>query len=184
MTKMTRGPSKRKHRTRTPLSNVQAAVVTAVSFGVMAAVVVASLQRQAQSLQERDEWRKSVSWDPSWPALPALSGARGLRIDEARALYAFAGKNPDVLKHIPCYCGCQSEGHQSNHDCYVGQRSIDGRVIEWSSHGMTCPVGPDITGDVMLWREKGRTLSTIRDDIDREYGSRAPATPTPRPQPP
>lgn len=125
--------------------------------------------------------RVSVSWDPSWPALPALSGARGLRIDEARALYAFAGKNPDVLKHIPCYCSCQSEGHQSNHDCYVGQRSTDGRVIEWNSHGMTCPVGPDITGDVMLWREKGRTLSTIRDDIDHEYGSRGPATPTPRP---
>jgi len=49
---------------------------------------------------------------------------------------------------------------------------------------MTCPVGPDITGDVMLWRKNGTPLLTIRNDIEREYGSRGPATPTPPPPPP
>ena len=119
-------------------------------------------------------------WDSLWPVLPALEPA-GLRSDEARALDAFAGRNAEVLTYIACYCGCQSQGHQNNHDCYVSQRSADGRVTEWNGHARTCPVGGDIAADVMLWRETGRSLSSIRDDIDREYRARGPATSTPRP---
>jgi len=111
--------------------------------------------------------------------MPALNVGQRLRIDWARAFYAFAGRNADVLTYIPCYCGCESQGHKSNHECYVEQRAADGRVTKWNDHAMQCPVGPDITGDVMLWREKGRPLSTIRRDIDQEYRSRGPATPTP-----
>jgi len=44
-----------------------------------------------------------------------------------------------------------------------------------------CPLSPDITGDVMLWYERGKPLSAIRYDIDQEFGSRGPATPTPDP---
>ena len=180
MTQMRKRPSRRKDRVRTPLSNVQAAVLMAIMFAVAAAMVVVVLLRQARSIRGRDAWTNSVSWDPSWPALPALSVTRGLRrIDEARALYAFAARNADALTYVPCYCGCKSQGHRSNHDCYVSRRSADGRVTEWNSHGTTCPVGPDITGDVMLWRKNGTALSTIRNDIEREYGSRGPATPTP-----
>ena len=174
---------RRKDRARTRLTNRQAAVFIAILFAVAAAMVAAFLLRQAGSLRVRD-WTRSVAWDPSWPALPVLSGSRGLRIEDARALYAAATRNADVFAYIPCYCGCQSQGHRSNHDCYVSRRSADGRVAEWNSHGMTCPVGPDITGDVMLWRQQGRSLSTIRNDIDREYGSRGPATPTPGPPSP
>jgi len=174
--------STRKNPARTSLSNVQAAVLTAVAFTVAVAMAVVPQLRRARSLQDENDWTHSVSWDPVWPALPALNVARGLSLDEARALYAFAGQHADVLTYVPCYCGCVSQGHQSNHDCYVGRRSADGRVTEWSSHGMSCPVGPSITGDVMLWRENGRPLSAIRNDIDQEYRSRGPATPTPRPQ--
>jgi hypothetical protein len=46
---------------------------------------------------------------------------------------------------------------------------------------MTCPLAGDITGDVTLWTEQGRALFEIRNDIDREYSSRGPGTPTPLP---
>jgi hypothetical protein len=184
MTRMKERPPKGKDRGSAALSNAQAAVLTGILFAVAAAMIVAPLLRPAESLQERHPWTKSVAWNPSWPALPALNVARGLRLDEARALYAAAGSNAAVLTYIPCYCGCQSEGHRSNHDCYVSRRSADGQVTEWNSHGTTCPVGPDITGDVMLWRENGTPLSTIRTDIEREYGSRGPPTPTPGLPPP
>lgn len=47
--------------------------------------------RWQRFLEDPDEWIKSVSWEPSWPALPAVNGGRGLRMDQARAFHAFAG---------------------------------------------------------------------------------------------
>ena len=180
VTRMKKRSSARRHRFSVPLSNLQPAVLTTVAFAVVAAIVVASFLHQARSSQE-DDWTQSIPWDPSWPGLPAASMASTREIDEVRALYAFAGTNPGVLKYIPCYCGCQSQGHRSNHDCYVAQRAVDGRVIEWNTHGMTCSIGHDISGDVMLWRENRRPTSATRNDIDLEYASRGPGTPTPRP---
>lgn len=141
----------RKRRDNARWSNVQAAILTAVSVAVVVVMMMAAMVRHDRFLKERDGWMSSVPWDPSWPALPVLDVAGHLPIDVARAIYAFAGKKADVLPYIPCYCGCRMQGHRSNHDCYVRQRSADGRVTEWDSHGMTCPVGPDSTGDVTLW---------------------------------
>ena len=48
--------------------------------------------------------------------------------------YRFALANPDVLKQIPCYCGCGVVGHTSNYDCYVAEINDDGSAI-LDSHG-------------------------------------------------
>jgi hypothetical protein len=48
--------------------------------------------------------------------------------------YRFALANPEVLKHIPCYCGCVVVGHTSNYDCYVAEENSDGSVI-FDNHG-------------------------------------------------
>jgi hypothetical protein len=117
----------------------------------------------------------------SWLPLPTPTSTATLPADVARAIYTFAGKEPEVLRYIPCYCGCRMQGHHSNHDCFVKRRTTDGRVGEWDVHGLVCPLAPDITGDVMLWHERGRPMSVIRKDIDKEFGHRGPATPTPLP---
>src|SRR5829696_7942479 len=114
---MTRRPSKRKHRSRLPLSNAMAALLLMVSFAVTAVIIAAVLLRQMRARHDPEAWKKTVVWDSLWPVLPALEPA-GLRSDEARALYAFAGRNAEVLGYIPCYCGCRSQGHKNNHDCY------------------------------------------------------------------
>jgi hypothetical protein len=36
-----------------------------------------------------------------------------------REAYRFALANPEVLAQIPCYCGCNNQGHMNNMDCYV-----------------------------------------------------------------
>jgi len=164
-----------------PRSNLQAAILTGIGVVCLLIMMTVLVVRQERLLKgHADEW-PALPWDPAWPALPVLDSARNLRIDVARAIYAFAGTTPEVLQHIPCYCGCRSQDHRSNHDCYVKRRSARGRVTEWNDHGMTCPLGPDITGDVMLWREQGKPLSTIRQKIDDEFGARGPGTPTPEP---
>ena len=41
-----------------------------------------------------------------------------------RDAYRFAVLNRDVLRYIPCYCGCwESVGHTSNASCYVKDNS-------------------------------------------------------------
>jgi hypothetical protein len=48
--------------------------------------------------------------------------------DEIRESYRFAAANRDVLRYIPCYCGCGSEGHTSNASCYIKDNSPTDRL--------------------------------------------------------
>lgn len=68
--------------------------------------------------------------------LPALPHGRLARPREAvEDAYLFAAQHPDVLKYVPCFCGCERNGHRSNHDCFVANRTQKGEVT-WSAHGM------------------------------------------------
>ncbi len=44
-----------------------------------------------------------------------------------REAYRFAIANRDVLRQIPCYCGCGDQ-HRSNADCYIKEVKADGKV--------------------------------------------------------
>lgn len=48
---------------------------------------------------------------------------------EVQDAYRYAVANQDVLKYIPCYCGCVSQGMTSNRDCYVRETRPDGSVV-------------------------------------------------------
>jgi len=169
----------RDRRDKTRRATIEAAILTTVSVAIVVAVTVVPMMRHDRRLKERDAW-KVIPWDPSWPALAISTGTAPLGVDVTRALYGFAGRHADVLDYIPCYCGCQAQGHRSNADCYVKARSAAGGVTAWDEHGLTCPLA-DITGDVMLWRENGRPLAVIREDVEREYSSHGSATATPWP---
>ena len=47
---------------------------------------------------------------------------------EVQAMYRYAVANKDVLRWMPCFCGCVNGGHGSNFDCYVRAELPDGRV--------------------------------------------------------
>ena len=44
-----------------------------------------------------------------------------------REAYRFAIANRDILKQIPCYCGCGAK-HQSNAECYIKDVRPDGSI--------------------------------------------------------
>jgi hypothetical protein len=46
-----------------------------------------------------------------------------------REAYRFAIANRGILQQMPCYCGCGSDGHQSNADCYIKDITPDGTVV-------------------------------------------------------
>ena len=71
----------------------------------------------------------------SYPPIPSPGFAAGRPIDQARAVYQFAAEHPEVLKYVPCYCGCESTGHPHNESCFVKRRDAAGNVLEWDTHG-------------------------------------------------
>jgi len=54
---------------------------------------------------------------------------------ELATLYRFAKDRGDVLKWMPCTCGCAKLGHTSNRSCYVKTESGDRTT--WTSHAAT-----------------------------------------------
>lgn len=45
-----------------------------------------------------------------------------------REAYLFAVAHPEVLRYMPCYCGCEELGHVSNVDCFIDEVGADGVV--------------------------------------------------------
>lgn len=77
--------------------------------------------------------------------------------------YQFAMANPDLMKQIPCYCGCGAIGHTSNYACYVN----DSREVD--NHALGCSICVDITHDVMRLTQQGKSPPEIKYFIDSTY---------------
>lgn len=82
--------------------------------------------------------------------------------------YQFAVANPDVLKAVPCYCGCGAMGHTSNYACYVAEVATDG-TITYDPHALGCSICVDITLDTMRLLKQGKSVQQIRTYIDTTY---------------
>ena len=49
---------------------------------------------------------------------------------EVRSLYEFQITHGDLMRYMPCFCGCGAEaGHRNNRDCYVREVRTDGSVV-------------------------------------------------------
>jgi hypothetical protein len=95
-----------------------------------------------------------------------------------RAVYEFAARHPEVLRYMPCFCGCdRSAGHRGNHDCFVKSRDASGRV-EWDSHGYGCAICLDVGRDAMQMHNSGASVASIRAVIDKKYANAGPPTAT------
>jgi len=96
-------------------------------------------------------------------APPAVQGA-----------YQFAVANPDVLKQIPCYCGCGKMGHTSNYSCYVQNVDENGKVV-YDTHALGCSICVDITQDTMRYLKQGKTVADIKSIVDQTYSQYGPS---------
>jgi len=87
--------------------------------------------------------------------------------------YRFAAANPEVVKHIPCYCGCNKLGHKSNYDCYISGQAATGQ-FSYSSHALGCTICVDITQEAMRLMRQGQSPAQIRDAIDTSFAHYGP----------
>jgi len=107
----------------------------------------------------------------SMDQMPAEVQSAPVTVQEA---YQFASANPDLMKNIPCYCGCGNVGHTSNYSCYVESQDDKGN-FRWDSHALGCSICVDITQDVMRLLKDGRGPEEIRSTIDQTYSKYGPS---------
>lgn len=88
--------------------------------------------------------------------------------------YQFAVANPDVMKQVPCYCGCGNMGHTSNYSCYVESVDANGNV-KFDSHAIGCSICVDITQDTMRLLKQGKSPQDIKAYVDKTYSQYGPS---------
>jgi hypothetical protein len=86
------------------------------------------------------------------------------------AVYRFAAEHPEVLRYMPCFCGCNEMGHRSSEACFVKSRSKNGTVTEWNEHGIACAMCIAVAERAKTMRQSGASLSDMRADIEKRYG--------------
>ncbi|WP_168928306.1 PCYCGC domain-containing protein [Paenibacillus ginsengarvi] len=102
--------------------------------------------------------------------------------EEIRTAYRLAAQSAELLRSIPCYCGCgESAGHKSNENCFIQEIKSDGSVV-WDDHGTRCGVCMQIAVTSYQLKEQGKSAKEIRQIIDATYKS-GYAKPTPTPMP-
>jgi hypothetical protein len=101
----------------------------------------------------------------SMELMPAEVRAAPVTVQEA---YRFNVANPEVMKDIPCYCGCGNIGHTSNYDCYVSHVNEKGKFT-FDNHAVGCSICVDITQDVMRLLKDGKSPGEARAYIDATY---------------
>lgn len=88
--------------------------------------------------------------------------------------YQFNVANPDIMKNIPCYCGCGNVGHKSNYDCYVSEVDSVGDMT-FDNHALGCSICVDITQDVMRILKDGKSSQEARAYVDSTYSKYGPS---------
>ena len=121
----------------------------------------------------------SYSWRNKGQSASALP-QYAIRTANVQAAYQYALDNPELLRHIPCYCGCGRIGHKNVDNCFVKEFKDDGQVV-FDEHGSNCGICYSIVLDGKSLSEQGKTIQEIREYIDNKYSDYGQGTETPMP---
>jgi len=159
-------------------------------FTVLAAVLVLSAcsEKAQPSEEEHDMAHGEQQHVPNGDLQEVTASAAILpsflddKSEDMRLVYQMAGTATDIIKWMPCYCGCgESAGHGSNLNCFIDEVRKDGSVV-WDDHGTRCQVCLDIAVQSVKMTQEGKSLKEIREFIDENY-KEGYAEPTDTPMP-
>jgi hypothetical protein len=152
------------------------------AIGLLTSVALASSQGATKSTAPAKPATPTLqARRVSVPPLPNVGFAPVRPMDVVRATYDFAAQHPEILKYVPCYCGCGSQGHKANESCFVARRDAAGNVLEWDTHGFGCTICIDVARESMQLYASGADVASIRSAIERKWapGNAEGRTPTP-----
>ena len=130
-------------------------------------VVLASLPACSTKSQSGEVHLNMASMDHMPPEVQSAP----VMVQEA---YQFNVANPEIMKNIPCYCGCGAVGHTSNYACYVSHVDDQGNIT-FDNHALGCSICVDITQDVMRMLREGKSPQEARAYIDATYSKYGPS---------
>lgn len=149
--------------------------VVVLTLGLTGAVLLA---RQAAPVRPAAGPAAAKKTPPLNMAGYALARPQGI----TRAVYEFVAQHPEVSRFVPCYCGCEADGHRSNEACFVGARDAAGNVTQWDTHGFGCAICVDVARESMQLYNSGADVQSIRAAIERKWTPQSQSkTPTPLP---
>jgi hypothetical protein len=105
------------------------------------------------------------------PLLPDNLPDAARPLDYVKTVYTFAAHHGEVLRYVPCFCGCERMGHHANDECFIAKRSATGKVIEWQPHGIICEICLDVAHEAMQMHEAGTPIDQIRTAIDKKWST-------------
>ena len=111
---------------------------------------------------------------PEMAAMAMMPDAVRSAASVTQEAYQFAVANPEVLRGIPCYCGCGGMGHTSNYSCYVQGASSSGTIV-FDTHALGCSICVDITQDAMRLSRQGKSTQEIRAYVQGTYARFGPS---------
>ncbi|HUU34106.1 MAG TPA: PCYCGC motif-containing (lipo)protein [Vicinamibacterales bacterium] len=163
--------------------------VGVVMLALVTVAGVAVAARQAVSARPAAKTPAATSSRAPAPALAPLPRlntagyalARPLAL--TRAVYEFVARHPEVSKHVPCYCGCEADGHRNNENCFIDGRDAAGNVTSWDPHGFSCAICVDVAKESMQLYNSGADPASIRTAIEKkwtpQYRTKTPTPPVP-----
>src|SRR5262245_8916624 len=156
------------------------------SVGAMLIIgaVIAGAQGAAKTTPAQTAKPSTAARKVTAPPLPVMGFAPVRPMETIRATYDFAAQHPEILKFVPCYCGCGSEGHSSNESCFIARRDARGNVLEWDTHGYGCTICVDVAREALQLYSSGADVNSIRAAIEKKWTPGHPTSKTPTPFPP
>lgn len=120
--------------------------------------------------------RPALAQDVRFEPMPSIDVSVASEAELRRA-YEFVANNENILRYVPCFCGCERLGHKSVESCFVSARSPDG-FVKWNKHGAACRLCLDVVETARELHAAGHPVRDIRRlVVDRFYKTRM--TPTP-----
>ncbi|HET7692164.1 MAG TPA: PCYCGC motif-containing (lipo)protein [Gemmatimonadota bacterium] len=92
--------------------------------GLLSAIAVAfwACDRGQEVAEGVPDWAYAPA-DTEWMTIEGVEFPAGMDQADPEILeaYLFAAKHPEVLRYMPCYCGCEHprSAHQNNYDCFI-----------------------------------------------------------------
>lgn len=164
---------------RTPLRYAVTAVALAACTG---AALLARQSSPRPALQAPAASRPAAPGQGPLPTLNMTGYALARPAGITKTVYEFVARHPDVSRYVPCFCGCEQDGHRSNESCFVAARDAAGNVTQWDTHGFGCAICVDVARETMQLYNSGADVQSIRASIERKWAPQYPSkTPTPPP---
>ncbi len=138
---------------------------------ILLTVAVMAILGAGCSSRNAEDFRRTVLTMAPIGQLPLQVQRAAVAVREA---YQFTVANTEVVRQIPCYCGCGAMGHTSNASCYVSDATADDRPV-FDAHALGCSICVDITQDVMRKMRQGVDLAEIRSFVDATYSQYGPS---------